>query len=516
MYHTKRGIVASGHQLTSQAAIRLLEEGGNAFDAAIGALLMACVAENACISLGGGGFLLAYSANQSASLYDFFVHTPNQKRKDRPIDFYPLCVDYGDGGTTQDFYVGMGAMAVPGIVAGLFQVHQDLGSLPFKIIAEPAIETAKTAIALDAFQVMELSMLDKIVTHQAESRAIYTDAQGQIKKIGEEVLVPYLADTIDHISREGKRAFYEGEIAQRLVKDQYEKGGFITLADLKNYQAVKRQALSIDYRNHTLLMNTPPSAGGTLSAFSLKLLEEKSLSTLRWGSAKHLTALSDAMRLTNTARKKSFDAYLPQIAKQFLNEQHLNAYLEKMNQKAMSTTQISVLDTKGNAASVTISAGTGSGYFIPQTGIMMNNMLGEEDLHPNGFHQWTPNQRLSSMMSPTIILKDEQPCLVLGSSGSNRIRSAVLQTVSNVLDFGRSIEEAVQSPRIHAENGTVNIEAGFLPEEAKQIVLADGWKTELWSKKNMFFGGVNAVAHDGKGHYSGAADNRRFGAVAQG
>ncbi|PSN12684.1 gamma-glutamyltransferase, partial [filamentous cyanobacterium CCP5] len=179
-----------------------------------------------------------------------------------------------------------------------------------------------------------------------------------------------------------------------------------------------------------------------------------------------------------------------------------------------STTHISVIDEEGNAASITSSNGEGSAYVIPGTQIMVNNMLGEEDLNPNGFHTWSPGQRMSSMMAPTILLEHNRPRLVLGSGGSNRIRTAILQVISNVIDFGMDLSEAVNCPRIHWERGVLHLEPGYdrsvlpsLPPET------DDWI--WWQQPNMFFGGVHAVAVDESGRIDGAGDQRRGGATAR-
>ena len=171
------------------------------------------------------------------------------------------------------------------------------------------------------------------------------------------------------------------------------------------------------------------------------------------------------------------------------------------------------MDSEGNAASVTTSNGEGSSYVIPGTGIMMNNMLGEEDLNPYGFHQWHQNQRISSMMSPTMVLKDGQPEIVLGSGGSKRIRTAILQVISNLIDFHLPISQAVDNPRIHWENSVFHVEPGFPPEALNQAILPMDTEQVLWKQKNMFFGGAHTVMKTPEGLIEGAGDSRRNGAV---
>ncbi|MBO0348966.1 gamma-glutamyltransferase, partial [Phormidium pseudopriestleyi FRX01] len=184
-----------------------------------------------------------------------------------------------------------------------------------------------------------------------------------------------------------------------------------------------------------------------------------------------------------------------------------------------STTHISIMDREGNAASVTTSNGEGSSYIIPGTGIMVNNMLGEADLNPNGFHQWPENQRLSSMMAPTMVLKENRPEIVLGSGGSNRIRTAILQVICNVIDFNLDLATAIESPRVHWENGVFHLEPGFDTKELESLSNLMPKQTQdviKWVEKNMFFGGVNGVRMRGDGEIEAAGDPRRNGAIAPG
>lgn len=323
------------------------------------------------------------------------------------------------------------------------------------------------------------------------------------------------AATLSELVRYGIKNFYEEDIAEQLVEDLSE-GGHLTLEDLKNYRVIAKQPLTINYRGYEILTNPPPSSGGTLIAFALKLLESLNLKEIEFGSRQHLQILAQVMCLTNKARKKDYDNYIYQeeIFQRFLDEQYLETYQSQLNStinKWGSTTHISVLDSEGNAASVTISNGEGSSYIVPGTGIMLNNMLGEADLNPLGFHQWECDRRISSMMSPTIVLKEGTPELVLGSGGSNRIRTAILQVISNLLDFDLSIEEAVTSPRVHWENDIFNIEPISQPAIVEQLHLPQATQVVLWQQQNMFFGGVHAVRKNASGEMEGSGDPRREG-----
>ncbi|HEY9652181.1 MAG TPA: gamma-glutamyltransferase [Coleofasciculaceae cyanobacterium] len=511
------GVIAAGHEKTAEAGIETLRNGGNAFDAAVAAILASFVAEPGLTSAAGGGFLLAHTQDNQNILFDFFSQTPRYKRHSSEINFYPVQVDFGV--TVQEFHIGLGSMAVPGNISGLFHVHEKLGRLPFKVVAEPAIHYAKNGIKVNNFQYYCLAeILTPIVINYQDGKPFLIHTGELIEPEGTLAMRDF-ADTLTYLAQEGARAFYEGEIAHRLVQDCQERGGYLTLEDLKNYQTIEREPLIINYRGNTLLTNPPPSAGGTLIAFALKLLSSIDLADVGFGTTRHLESLAQVMQLTNVARKDGFDEnlYHSNVADTFLNDNHIEAYVKELKQsenKWGSTTHISVIDNEGNAASVTTSNGEGSGYVIPGTGIMVNNMLGEEDLNPRGFHQWQENVRISSMMSPTIVLKENNPEIVLGSGGSNRIRTAILQVISNILDFKMSVTEAVDSPRVHWENGVFNIEPGLANDEINKIILPENNQLLQWQEKSLFFGGVHTVLETSEGLIDGSGDRRRDGVTA--
>lgn len=514
---SRRGVVAAGHPLTAEAGTEILRQGGNAFDAAIAAVMTAWVTESVLTSAGGGGFLLAHTANGENRLFDFFTQTPGQNRLGHKPDFYPICANFGD--TVQEFHIGLGSVAVPGAVAGLLHVHQRLGKLPLAAIAEPAIYHAQRGVIVNPFLAYVFTLLEPILTATPAAKSLYT-VNGQLLMAGDTLKMPALADTLKRLVEEGASVFYEGAIAQQIVQDCQAVGGYLTLADLRNYQVIERQPLELHYRGATFLTNPPPSSGGALIGFALQLLKKVDLSQFDYGSVEHLCCLAKTMALTNKARRDGYDANLYQldIASQFLSEAHLAPYqanLKRFVNRLGSTTHISVIDGEGNAASVTTSNGEGASYVIPGTGIMLNNMLGEEDLHPQGFHEWTPNRRISSMMAPSLILQEQTPRLVLGSGGSNRIRTAILQTISNILDFEMPLHDAIAAPRVHWENSSLHLEPGHIGAGAiHPSHLEDTTSVIPWQQQNMFFGGVHAVAMTETGHTTGSGDARRGGAVS--
>ncbi len=251
---TSKGIIAAGHGATAGAARVILDEGGNAFDAALAALLAACVAEPILTSLGGGGFLLARPAagdrGGETVIYDFFAQTPKKRRLE--ADFFPITADFGTA--QQEFHIGMGSIATPGTVKGLFAVHRDLGSMPLARIVEPALALARGGLVLNGLQAYIFGVVGAIYTANAACRDVFASRHDPARPIGEgETLVmPQLADSIEALAREGEDLFYLGEIGQRIVADCGAGGGHLTVRDLADYRVRKRAPLCLDYRDARL------------------------------------------------------------------------------------------------------------------------------------------------------------------------------------------------------------------------------------------------------------------------
>lgn len=509
-----RGAVAAGHQITAEAAAEILKEGGNAFDAALAALFASCVAEPVLASLGGGGFLLARSAQGTPILYDFFTQTPRRKKPLGEVDFFPIVADFG--AAQQEFHIGIGSIATPGLVRGIFQIHRDLCRLPLSTIIQPACDAARNGVAINELQYYISDVISPIIKSSQGALSLHAEqgAPGSIAGPGKIVHHREMADTFEQLAKEGDALFYLGDIGQTLVRVCGERGGYLCREDLEAYTVEKRLPLELGYHGYHLFANPPPSVGGTLIAFSLALLETEDLKGFAPGDYEHLIRIAQAQKLTQQLRHEyGVDQNLaPATSHEILGEKYINSYRATMRNHLefpRGTTQISIVDSEGNMASMTVSNGEGSGYVIPGTGIMMNNMLGEEDINPHGFHQWPTDRRIASMMSPTLVLSDDGLAIATGSGGSNRIRSAVLQVLVNLLDFGLDMGEAVEQPRIHFEAELLNLESGLSQTTIEQLIKAFP-EHKLWPGKNLFFGGAHTVmfSHDG---LKGKGDSRRGG-----
>ena len=502
-----KGVVAAGHEVSAQAAATMLRAGGNAFDAAMAGMVASGVPEFVLSSLGGGGFMMAYRADRNETLlYDFFAQTPIKKRPTSELDFHAIHADFGPA--TQEFHIGAGSTATPGILPGLFAIHQDLCSIPLKQIVEPAVLTARQGITISAFQAYLFTVIEPILTKDPVAKALFAPG-GHLLKAGEHFRNTNFADMLEALVLEGEAFFRHGDFAKAIVAQSQNHGGHLTSKDLTSYRVERRKPLIQHYRNHIFHLNPAPSAGGPLIGFALGLLEQ-----LCKDHPPNLIDFVTVMNQTNKARSLR----TCELA-EFAHADHIAQHLQetsKHHQQNRGTTHISTIDKAGNAASLTLSNGEGNGLMLGDTGLMLNNMLGEEDLHDAGFHQWQTNQRLSSMMSPTLLRAADKSLSALGSGGSNRIRSAILQVASGLLDRGFDVAEAIEAPRLHAEKGG-KISYEDAPSkapftlEAKKHLQNTYPDVHAWPGPNMFFGGVHMVQKTPTGELKGKGDPRREG-----
>ena len=276
---TAKGAVAAGHPHTAEAAALLLEAGGNAFDAAMAALCTACVVEPVLTSLGGGGFLTARTAAGETRVYDFFVQTPRHKRPLDELEFFPVVADFGTA--QQEFHIGMGSLATPGTVRGLFDVHRELGSVPMRRIVEPAVVAAREGVPLNRLQAYIFSIVAPIYLATPRARALYASPEDPRRpyREGEHMRQPELADALESLAIEGDRLFYEGEMAAALVALCERQGGQLQASDLAGYRTCRRNPLRRYYRGARLYLNPPPSSGGLLIAFALAFWKSRTRET---------------------------------------------------------------------------------------------------------------------------------------------------------------------------------------------------------------------------------------------
>ena len=451
--------IASGHYHTSKAASDILQAGGNAYDAILAALFMSFVAEPLLSSPGGGGYLLAHPKNKRAKIFDFFAQTPFNKTQTKR-DFYPISGDFGDA--QQEFHIGLASAAIPGVPAGIFAIHQDYGSLPLIDIASAAIAMANKGMVVDKLHAEVIQILAPILNHSNISKELYSDNNGNFLKQGDVKTNPQLAQFLTDLANNPRDWFYFGKPAESIRRDMLEKHGLLRQEDFENYQVQIRDPLIETIKNWKVMTNALPTTGGMLITEQLK----------------HAAQNSE----TKTHQK---------FIEAMIHADHLKS--QQGFQSSKGTSHMNVIDSDGNVASLTISNGEGCGYIVPESGFMLNNFLGEEDINTRGFFNFPENTRMASMMSPTII--EQIGCnnkIALGTGGSNRIKTALFQVIWQIIGENKTLDQAVNHPRYHYENNTIDVEKGVNQSVITQLE-CHLKKLVLWKNRSLYFGGINAV-----------------------
>ena len=502
------GLISTGSKEATEAASEILKLGGNAFDAAICAVMTSMTSEVNLTSMGGGGAMMAYKNGEKPILFDFFVDAPNLKSK-TSFEFYKTDIDFGD--TIQSFHIGKGSVAIPGNIKGLLYAHKRLGRIPFKIVSEPAIEIAKKGVQLSRSQAYITLLLKNILQTSEASKKLFFK-ENKLLSEGDLFKNEDLAEFIQWMVEDGDRPFYEGEVGRKMI-DYLGDDGIITYQDLISYRVLERKPLEQSINRKILYTNPSPSVGGTLIIFLLRMLSNISgdysfnhelliylMAATAKAREKYFKDPNDQYQLDQILNKKIVEKYSRIANKDILNS--LNYFNDN---RFGATTHVSILDRDGNAASITTTNGESCGHVLPGTGVILNNMLGEEDLNPLGFHNWIKAKRLPTLISPSLVLnKKGKVDLVLGSAGSNRIRSAIVQVILNYLIKEMSLKDSIYSSRIHLETNELHVEPGI--NFSHGILENKNIKFNSFSSINLFFGGVNSVSAK-----EAVADPRRGG-----
>ncbi|MFN0155605.1 MAG: gamma-glutamyltransferase [Gaiella sp.] len=432
------GAVAAGHPASVRAGRSILEQGGNAVDAALGAVFAAFAAEGPLTGPAGGGFVLIRQPGCDPVFLDCFFTVPSTPRGEMD----ELVIDFADS-SAQVFHVGPESVAVPGLVHGLEEAHARFGRLRWGALFEPALELAAHGVEVGEAQSFLLSLLLPLLTRDPTGAHVY----GTPGRLRTDVLLPAL----ELIRDEGSRSL------PRLVPE--------LASDLASYRPVEREAIRFGFRGLEVWTAPAPSIGGGVVRTMLEELE----------SARDESALVDAV-----TRGYAGHHGTPRVT---------------------GTTHVSVIDQAGLAVGISSTLGSGSGVF--RSGFELNNMLGELDVI--GAVPREPGSRLPSMMAPTLALSNGVPRLVVGSAGSVRLAGAIAQVAWRVLALGMTVAEAIDAPRVHADPGVTHLEGGWRGREPAGEVVR-------WAARNLFFGGVSAVAALPDGTLEAAGDPRRGGA----
>jgi gamma-glutamyltranspeptidase / glutathione hydrolase len=499
-----RGVVAAGHPLTAEAGADVLRLGGNAVDAAVACVLMSFVAESPLTGPGAGGFMVVHARGETHVL-DFFVAAPGLGLESRePGALVPIDVRFSED-AVQRFNVGPASCGAYGTTLGLTEILRRFGTVGLADLTGAPARAARDGIEVVPMQAFLFEVLHPILTSTPECAAIYAP-DGRLLREGETIRLPELGDLLDRLGAEGPAFLYGGDVGRAVSDWVLERGGMLSRDDLSSYDVIEREPARVTYRGREVLTNPPPSSGGILIADALGILE-------RLDRTPDPSVIAEVIASTNRARDEEFLEGLATegFLERFLAAHALDSVATEVRSRLGNTTHLSVMDAEGACASVTCSNGSCSGVVVPGTGVHLNNMLGEQDLNPFGFHRHTPGDRVPSMMAPTVVLRDGRPEIAIGSAGSNRIRSAIIQTVLGVIDHGMEAQEAVSAPRLHVEGGEVEAEPG-IDESALERLERAGWIVRRWAEQNLYFGGAQAVARGpDTDRLTGGGDPRRGG-----
>jgi gamma-glutamyltranspeptidase/glutathione hydrolase len=456
--------VAAGHPATAEAGLEILAEGGTAADAAVAAALASCVAETVMTGIAGGGYALWFDgASGRTELLDFFVAVPGLGLPPRAPVAEELAVPFGD--ELVHYFVGAATCAVPGVPAGLDELWRRAGVLPWERLVQPALRLARRGVEMPPAHARCLAMLAAVMTLREGGR-IYSPG-GKLLGAGDLLEQPGLVQALEAVAEEGARTFYEGTLARALLALVEERDGLITPDDFTAYTAFWDVPVQAPYAG--ALVRTR----GGLSQLVDTLAALPPLAGLAPGER--------ALLLARILAAPPFSGR---------TYEH--------------TTNLCVVDGDGNACVVTTSLGLGSGDFLPGYDVHLNSMLGESDLL---IAPLEPGRRMESMMSPTVAVDGDGLVLAAGAAGGTRLRPALVQVLSGILDEGLAPQEAVDRPRLHSTGHVVHAEPGC-EDGAIDALLEAGYDVRLWSELHHYFGGVSLVARTGA-----AADPRRSGSA---
>ena len=530
----QKGMVSTSHPLASETGIKILKQGGNAIDAAVAIAFVLGVVEQYSSGIGGGSLIMIRLADSSEVLaVDARETAPLKSTRDMYLR---------DGEAVPDLSrTGVLAGGVPGTVAGLELILKKYGTMSLAEIMEPAIHYAENGFELTQRHVNAIKSSREKLEKFPTSAKIYFSGD-QLPEVGALLVQHDLAVTLKTIASNGSHAFYKGEIAKKIVKFMEQNGGLITATDLASYQAKLRNPVYGTYRGYDVYSMPPPSSGGIHVIQILNILEGYDFRGTERYSAEFTHLLAEAMKLAFADRAHflgdSDFVDVPVaglISKPYAEEQrskiNTDQVLELENHgnpvpyESENTTHFSVLDQDGNAVSITQTVNTsfGSGMIIEGTGIILNNEMDDFSAQPGvpniyglvgaEANSIAPQKRPLSSMSPTLLVKDDQTFMVIGSPGGPRIITTVVQSIINVIDYGMDIQAAVDAPRIHHQwkPNKLRIEADYRVDTS--MLLALGHQIEKkgsWSLAHGIIFEVNT------GIIYGGADNRNQDSLAIG
>lgn len=515
----ENGVVAAAHPGAAAIGLDIMKEGGNAVDAAVATAFAIGVLEPHASGIGGGGFMLIRLADSKKTVVIDYRETAPQKAK---LDFF----------THNDLVSGAKSIATPGNVAGLLTALEEYGTKSRKDVILPSVNLAREGITVSKnLAGMLQDNYDKLSLFESTASIYLKDGFLPYEE-GDKIVNSDLANTLEKIIKDGKKAFYEGEIAEAISTMVEENGGFLSKEDLKNYTVDKKVPVEGSYRGYKIISCPPPSSGGTHVIELLNIMENFDLTVNSFNSSENYHLWTEAMKLVFADRAKymgdpkfmdiPLDGLLSkEYAKELSKKIDPTKVMEEVTfgepykYESGSTTHISVMDKEGNMVAITqtLNLFWGSGIVVPGTGILLNNEMYDFSLEPTSSNAIVSGKKPLSSMAPTLILDlEERPFLSIGSPGSSRIIPALALTLSNIIDYQMPLQLAIDAPRItQFEKGELKVE-GRIPYPTYKKLEELGHKMEVKNEYDNYFGGVQAVQFDYKNNVlKGGADPRRDG-----
>lgn len=525
---TENAMVVTARKEASEIGSFILKKGGNAFDAMFATEMALAVVYPYAGNLGGGGFMVYRLSDGETGALDYREKAPLAAHKTMYLD--------EDGQVIKDMStVGVHSIGVPGTIAGIFAAHEKFGTLPIKDLMQPVIELAQKGFTVTEKQQAKLELYDSIMRVVNGKDILFTAPI----KAGDTIKNIQLAETLKRIVKNGKDEFYKGETAQKLIKFLKEKGSIMTFADLERYEAKWREPIQFRYKNLNVISMSPPSSGGLCLAQIMKMMEPFDLKSYGHNSLKSIQVMVEAERRAYADRSYFLgdpefvdiptesllsDVYLSERMNNFSFEQPTASdsisHGDILGYESEETTHYSIVDAFGNAVSVTttLNSGYGSKLYADELGFFLNNEMDDFSSKPGEPNIYgliggeansiAPEKRMLSAMTPTIVEKEGELFMVLGTPGGSTIITSVLQTILNVVEFDMTMQEAVDAPRLHHQwlPDEIRMEVDLFSEDLKEQLEAKGY--DINEASAPITARVEAILILEDGRLEGGADYR--------
>jgi len=524
----EKAMVVSARKEASEIGLSILQKGGNAFDAMVATELSLAIAFPFAGNLGGGGFMVYRMADGSIGSIDYREKAPLAATRDMYLD---------ENGEVIPRLSTTGALAVgvPGTIAGILEVHRKFGRLPLEEILEPVIRFAEKGAIVTEKQASGLRGNRNVIAEVSGENSLFA----RIFNVGDTIKYPALAETLRRIAKNGKDEFYKGETAERLVRFLQEKGGIITMEDLASYEAQWREPIVFDYRGYKIISMAPPSSGGVTIAQIFGMIEAFDLKSMEHNSPEYIQVLVEAERRAYADRNYYLGDpdFVEVPVAQMLDKSYLKSRMSTFNkekatlssdvaqgsirfQESDETTHYSILDQFGNALAITttLNGAFGSKLFCDDLGFFLNNEMDDFSAKagvPNMFgligaeaNKIEPGKRMLSSMTPTLVEKDGQLLMIVGTPGGSTIMTSVVQTILNVIEFDMGMQQAVNAARFHHQwlPDEIRFEKEVFTQETLEKLKAKGYLIN--ESPSPIIGKVDAILVLKDGKLEGGADPR--------